>query len=91
MNKNEIVVTSTENLRKIVFEVTDKLLKKYYAPIEPKDTETYLSRQEVSDMLGINLTTLWTWTKKGHLVAYSIQGRVWYKRSEIEAAMIKLK
>lgn len=38
-------------------------------------------------MLGINLTTLNNWTKKGILISYGIGGRVYYKRHEVENAI----
>ena len=41
-------------------------------------------------MLDINLTTLNNWTKKRILTSYAIQGRVYYKRDEVEKAIIKL-
>ncbi len=91
MNGNEIIVTSVENLRKIVFEETDKLLKKYYKPVEAKDEEVYLSREQLHKKLGINPTTEWNWRKKGLITGYSINGRIWFKLSEIEANMVKLK
>ncbi len=42
-------------------------------------------------MLDINLTTLNNWTNRGALTSYGIQGRVYYKRDEVERAFIKLK
>lgn len=66
-------------------------LKRSY---EPKKPEEYLTRDEVVSLLKINLSTLWSWTKKGKLTAYGIQGegnRVYYKRSEIESALVELK
>ncbi|MBN9292811.1 MAG: helix-turn-helix domain-containing protein [Flavobacteriia bacterium] len=66
-------------------------LKKSY---EPKKPEEYLTRDEVVTLLKINLSTLWSWTKKGKLTSYGIKGegnRIYYKRSEIESALVKLK
>lgn len=42
-------------------------------------------------MLDINLTTLNNWTNRGVLTSYGIQGRVYYKRDEVERAFIELK
>jgi len=52
---------------------------------QPKQPTEYLTRQEVADLLKIDLSTLWHWTKKKTLNAYGIQNRVYYKRSEIES------
>ncbi|MBS9768314.1 MAG: helix-turn-helix domain-containing protein [Flavobacteriaceae bacterium] len=62
-------------------------LKKSFAPKEPTE---YLTRNEVADWLKIDLSTLHNWTKKGKLNAYGIGSRVFYKRHEVENAIIKL-
>ena len=66
-----------------------------FIQIEPKEilckTPTqYLTRKQVAKMLDINLTTLNNWTNRGALTSYGIQGRVYYKRDEVEKAIIKL-
>ena len=63
-------------------------LKKHFQPKEPND---YLTRVEVAKMLKIDLSSVHNWTKKGILTSYQIGGRVYYKRSEIENAIIELK
>jgi len=51
-----------------------------------------LTREQVADMLDINLSTLWHWQCKGKIKAYGISGsRRYYKRSEIIEAMKLLK
>lgn len=52
---------------------------------QPKQPTEYLTRAEVCEMLKIDLSTLWRWTKSGTFNAYGIANRVFYKRSEIEA------
>ena len=41
-------------------------------------------------MLQIDLSSVHNWTKKGTLTAYQIGGRVYYKRVEIETAIVQL-
>ncbi len=62
-------------------------LKKSFAPKQPTE---YLTRNEVSELLKIDLSTLYNWTKSGKLSAYGIGSRVYYKRSEVENAIVKL-
>jgi len=59
-------------------------LKKEFQPKEPTD---FLTRNEVRDLLKVDLSTVHNWTKKGRLQAYGIAGRIYYKRNEVEAAM----
>ncbi len=64
-----------------------KELKKHF---EPKTPTEYLTRVEVAKMLKIDLSSVHNWTKKGILISYQIGGRVYYKRSEVENAIVKL-
>ena len=78
-------------------ELQEEILKGIKAQIEglkdsyqPKEPTEYLTRKEVSELLKINLSTVYNWTNKGKLIPYGLVGRVYYKRSEIEEALIKL-
>jgi hypothetical protein len=62
-------------------------LKKHFTPKEPN---RYLSRQDVAEMLQIDLSSVHNWTKKGTLTSYQISGRVYYRLDEVENALVKL-
>lgn len=49
-----------------------------------------LTRKQASKFLSISLTTLKTWTKNGLIQAYSLGGRIYYKRSELVNSLQKL-
>lgn len=51
----------------------------------------YLSRKDVAQLFSVSLVTVHDWTKKGFLKAYKMANRVYFKRSELEAAMINMK
>jgi len=57
---------------------------------QPKQPTEYLTRNQVKDMLGVDLSTIHNWTKRGKLKAYGIGNRVYYKRSEVEQAIVPL-
>jgi excisionase family DNA binding protein len=63
-------------------------LIKHFQPVKPSE---FLTRNEVADLLKVDISTLYNWTKKGILIQYGIGGRVYYKRQEVEEAIIKLK
>lgn len=42
-----------------------------------------LTRKETAKLLGINLSTLWAWTRTGKLRSYGIGNKVFYRYSEI--------
>ncbi|MFH4968583.1 helix-turn-helix domain-containing protein [Gaetbulibacter sp. M240] len=89
-NVQFIQVTPQELQDAIISGVDAKLqdLKKHFQPKEPS---AYLTRNEVANMLKIDLSSVHNWTKKGILISYQIGGRVYYKRAEVESAMTKLK
>jgi len=62
-------------------------LKKNFQPKEPNE---YLTRNNVAEMLSIDLSTVHNYTKRKILQAYQIGGRVFYKRQEVENAIVKL-
>ncbi len=57
---------------------------------EPKQPTEYLSRNEVAEMLKCTLPTIHNWAKTGVITSYGINGRVYFKRSEIESAIVCL-
>jgi len=57
---------------------------------QPKQPDELMTRAEVARMLDVDLSTLHNWNKKGKLHPVGIAGRVYYKRSDIEAALTPL-
>ena len=49
-----------------------------------------LTRKEVAELLSIDLSTLWSWTKTGKLKAYGIGNRVFYKYSEVMDSLLPI-
>ena len=49
-----------------------------------------MTREEVVALLKVDLSTLHNWTIKGKLIKYCLGNRVYYKRSEIDAALITI-
>ena len=63
-------------------------LKKHF---EPKTPVEFLTRQEVAKLLSVDLSTIHNYKKRNILKAYQIGGRVYYKRTEVENAVVELK
>lgn len=85
----QIISESKEDFLTSIFEGFREVLKDLPKQIASPEND-YLTRQETADLLKINLSTLSIWTKKGKLTSYGIQGRVYYKREDIDKAMIRL-
>lgn len=82
-------VTPEQLQNEIIKGVKNELeqLKKDFQPKQPSE---YLTRNEVAEMLKIDISSVHNWTKKGKLKAYGIGGRVYYKRDEVENSIIEL-
>ena len=82
------------SLEELVQEITRPLLSKIdtlEARIEKKDSDVLWTREETSERLKIDLSTLSRWTKQGKITAHSIGARIYYKESSIQEALIALK
>ena len=90
MKQVQLLGMTQEENNQPIFNYIDKKfdeLKKFYQPKEPTK---FLTRQEVAEMLSVDLSTVHNMTKKGVLQKYQISGRVLYKRAEVENAIVKL-
>ena len=91
MNAIQITQFTPNELKSLLKESVKQELNQLKEEILCKTPTEYLTRKQVAKMLDINLTTLNNWTNKGVLISYGIQGRVYYKRDEVERAFIELK
>jgi hypothetical protein len=57
---------------------------KLYQPTQPKE---YLSRQDISKMFGVDISTVHNWCKSKRLNPLGIGSRVYFLRSEVEASL----
>jgi excisionase family DNA binding protein len=54
---------------------------------KPQPQTKYITRENVCQLLKIDKSTLWSWTKKGKLKSYGIGARVYYKLDEVESSI----
>ena len=87
----QFIQVTSEQLQDAIIEGVKTQLQDLKEHFEPKTPNEYLTRVEVSEMLKIDLSSVHNWTKKRILISYQIGGRVYYKRSEIENAIVELK
>jgi excisionase family DNA binding protein len=88
-NSTLIENISYEEILKEFKEIRDQI-REIKEKFEPKKPTEYLTRNEVAEMLKCDLSTLWNWQKKGKIIPYGIGNRIYFKRSEIEEAIISL-
>lgn len=87
MDKIQLIVVNPEQLQEAISEDIKKQLKKLEECFEPKSPKEYLTRKEAAQLLKVDQSTIWNWTNSKILRKHGIGNRVYYLRSEIEAAM----
>jgi len=70
-----------EELRNDFFDLKNKF--------EPKIPDELMSPKEVAHMLKCDLSTIYNWAKKGRLIRHGLGNRTYYKRHEVESAIIQ--
>lgn len=90
MQTIQFIGISPEENKDSILKGVKKELEKFKENFEPKKPTEFLTRNEVSKLLKINLSTLSNWVKHKKLPCYSISGRVYFKRSEVESKLIRI-
>jgi hypothetical protein len=90
MRTVQFVQVTPEQLQDAIIEGVKLQLEEFIKYVVPKEPKKYLTRQDVAEMLQIDLSSVHNWTKKGTLTSYQISGRVYYKLNEVENAIVKL-
>lgn len=92
-NSNEITFNNMPSAVAKVYDVVKEITKQLAEikkSFEPKVPTEYLTRTEVSELLKCDASTVHNWTKRGKLVKHCIGNRTYYKRSEVESAIISI-
>lgn len=83
-NKNLNITISAEQLIEVVDYCIVQTKQQLEDAIASEKQESYLGAQQVCDMLGMNMTTLWRWENKGYLVPAKVGGKRRFKYSEVK-------
>ena len=86
----QMISVTPEQLQNAIIEGVKSQLENLKLHFQPKQPKTYLSRAEVSKMLNVSFVTLNKWNKNGKLKAVGIGGRVLYRQSDIDKAIVEL-
>ena len=90
MKSNKIIfdVLSKKELEELITKSLNEAVKNNLPA--PSVKEELLTREEASELLKIDLSTLWRWTNKGQVIAYGIGKRVFDKKEELLNSLIKI-
>ena len=81
---------SPEELKQLIKEVIKEELVVLKKDLAVKESDVLLTRSETCELLKIDSSTLWSWTKKGKITCYGIGARRYYKIDEILKSLIVL-
>lgn len=90
MSAIQLLQITPEQLEKLISDVVKTQISELKNALVEQQSSPYLSRKQLAAHLHINLSTIHNWTKKGTLKPIGVEGRVLYKRSDIEAMMVQL-
>jgi hypothetical protein len=90
MTQIQFVGISPDALADLIDSRLNKRFKEVTEHLQPKEPTKYLTRHDVAKLLSVDLSTVHNMSVKGILQKYQISGRVLYKRSEVENAIVKL-
>ena len=79
----EINETIEELANRIANKIEERLLQR----TQNSKTDQYLSRRQLSELLDVDLATLYRWSKSGVLPSHRLGGKIIYKIEDIEAQM----
>lgn len=89
-SKGEIVLISYR--KEELLEMIEGAIKNVIDKIKlENEGEQYLSREEAAKLCSVTVQTLNNWVNSGRLISHRINGRVLYKRSDIDNALTKRK
>lgn len=91
MKHNNLILTDAQEQQSAILNGVKVLFEDFKKEFQPKEPTEYLERKDVAKLLNVNLSTLHNWVQKGILKSYGIGRRVYFKRTEIEDAIVELK
>jgi excisionase family DNA binding protein len=88
--KMQFIETSPETVVEQVYQKMKTLFEEFKNACSPCTEKEILTPEEVCELLGIDVSTLWRWRNDGRVKAYGIAGRRYYKRSEILESLVPM-
>lgn len=88
-NANVSVTIGLADLREFASALISATKRELEAAVAANKNESYLTPQQVSELLGVDLSTLWRWKKRGYLNHIEVGGKRRYKQSDIDTLLKK--
>ena len=92
MGELTLIQVTPVQLEQLISEAVGKKLeelKNYFT--QPSSNAEFVSREEAAKFFGKSISTIDNWRRSGKIIRYAIGNSVFFKKSELEQAMVKLK
>jgi hypothetical protein len=89
-NENALLIIRRDDLIEFATTYADRVLAGQTKLPPKQEAEKPISQPEAVAFLGKSRQTLIKWRKKGIIIGYVLGGRIYYKPSELVAALEKL-
>lgn len=90
MQSIQFIQTTPEQLQSEIANGVKAQLQEFLKHFTPEQPKEYLSRKDITEMFGVDLSTVHNWCKSGKLNPLGLGSRVYFLRSEVEASLIPL-
>jgi hypothetical protein len=80
-----------DDLKQIIKEVLKDEFMEFKNYLSTYNPDELLTREETCQLLKIDSSTLWHWTKNGKVTCYGIASRRYYKKNELLEQLAVLK
>lgn len=90
MQAVQFIQITPEEFQESILNGVQEQISLLKAEFQPKESTEYLTRNEVAQLLKVDLSTVHNWTKKGKIKAYGLGNRVYYKRHELNQSLIPI-
>ncbi|RZJ53425.1 MAG: DNA-binding protein [Flavobacterium sp.] len=87
MKAIQLYEITPEELEKRIGESVKKELEIFKKNFKPEPPKEFLNRNQVATMLGVHVTSILNWERKGILNPLGISGKILFLRSEVEACL----
>jgi hypothetical protein len=83
----QFIQTTPQELQNQINEGVKVQLENFLQHFKPKQPNEYLTRRNIADMFGVDISTVHNWCKSKRLNPLGIGSRVYFLRSEVEASL----
>jgi hypothetical protein len=87
MQTIQFISTTPQELQNQINEGVKVQLENFLQHFKPKQPNEYLTRRNIADMFGVDISTVHNWCKSKRLNPLGIGSRVYFLRSEVEASL----